>query len=88
MNKINFVDQTIRNAQQSLWAFLMRTDMITPIAEIMDRVRFKAIGTVGGNSFVVQTPIIMKIPGRESGSFLRRCQGLLCAPVGQNVWAG
>ena len=55
MNKINFVDQTIRDAQQSLWAFLMRTDMITPIAEIMDRVGFKAIGTVGGNGFVVQT---------------------------------
>jgi pyruvate/oxaloacetate carboxyltransferase/biotin carboxyl carrier protein len=32
----------------------MRTDMITPIAEIMDRVGFRAIGTVGGNGFVVQ----------------------------------
>ena len=55
MKKIEFVDQTIRDAQQSLWAFLMRTDMITPIAEIMDQVGFKVISTVGSNGFVVQT---------------------------------
>jgi len=54
MKKIDFVDQTIRDAQQSLWAFLMRTDMITPIADIMDRVGFKVISTVGSNGFVVQ----------------------------------
>jgi pyruvate/oxaloacetate carboxyltransferase len=52
--KIYFVDQTIRDAQQSLWGFTMRTDMITPIAEIMDQVGYKAIGTVGGNGSVVQ----------------------------------
>jgi pyruvate/oxaloacetate carboxyltransferase len=52
--KIEFVDQTIRDAQQSLWGFTMRTDMITPVAEIMDQVGYRAIGTVGGNGFVVQ----------------------------------
>ena len=52
--KLYFVDQTIRDAQQSLWGFTMRTDMITPIAETMDRVGYKAIGTVGGNGSVVQ----------------------------------
>jgi pyruvate/oxaloacetate carboxyltransferase len=54
MYEIDFVDQTIRDAQQSLWGFMMRTDMITPIAEIMDRVGYRAIGTVGGNGSVVQ----------------------------------
>jgi pyruvate/oxaloacetate carboxyltransferase len=54
MKKIDFVDQTIRDAQQSLWAFLMRTDMITPIADIMDQVGFKTIATVGSNGYVVQ----------------------------------
>ncbi len=54
MSKIEIVDQTIRDAQQSLWAFLMRTDMIVPIAETMDRVGYKAIATVGGNGFVVE----------------------------------
>ncbi len=53
-NKLEFVDQTIRDAQQSLWGFTMRTDMITPIAGIMDQVGYRAIGTVGGNGFVVQ----------------------------------
>ncbi len=52
--ELYFVDQTIRDAQQSLWGFMMRTDMIAPIAEIMDRVGYKAIGTVGGNGSVVQ----------------------------------
>jgi len=54
MKKIEFVDQTLRDAQQSLWAFLMRTDMITPIAPMMDQVGFKAIATVGSNGFVIQ----------------------------------
>lgn len=54
MNKIKFVDQTIRLAQQGLWGFMMRTDHIAPIAEIMDQVGYQAIGTVGGNGFVVE----------------------------------
>ncbi len=36
MNKIEFVDQTIRDGQQSLWGFTMRTDHIAPIAETME----------------------------------------------------
>jgi pyruvate/oxaloacetate carboxyltransferase len=54
MNKIKIVDQTIRLAQQGLWGFMMRTDHIAPIAETMDRVGYKAIGTVGGNGYVVE----------------------------------
>jgi len=38
MNKIEFVDQTIRDAQQSLWGLMMRTDHIIPIAEKMNLV--------------------------------------------------
>ena len=53
-NKIEFVDQTIRDAQQSLWAFLMRTDMITPIAQAMDQVGYRAIATVGSQAFTIQ----------------------------------
>jgi pyruvate/oxaloacetate carboxyltransferase/biotin carboxyl carrier protein len=52
--KLTFVDQTLRDAQQSLWGFMMRTDHITPIAEVMDKVGFKAVGTVGGNGFTIQ----------------------------------
>lgn len=53
--KITFVDQTIRDAQQSLWGFLMSTDMIAPIAGAMDEVGYKSIATVGSNGFVVQS---------------------------------
>ena len=54
MNKINFVDQTLRDAQQSLWGFTMRTDHMTPIAEWMDQVGYRAIATVGSQAFTVQ----------------------------------
>jgi pyruvate/oxaloacetate carboxyltransferase/biotin carboxyl carrier protein len=54
MNKIEFVDQTFRDAQQSLWGFTMRTDHMTPIAETMDRVGYRAIATVGSQAFTVQ----------------------------------
>jgi len=54
MNKIDFVDQTIRDAQQSLWGYMMRTDHMTPIAEMMDKVGYRAIATVGSQAFTVQ----------------------------------
>ncbi len=52
--KIEFVDQTLRDAQQSLWGFTMRTDHMTPIAGTMDRVGYRAIATVGSQAFTVQ----------------------------------
>ncbi len=54
MNKIDFVDQTIRDAQQSLWGLMMRTDHIVPIAEMMDKVGYRAIATVGSQAFTIQ----------------------------------
>ncbi len=52
--KIDFVDQTLRDAQQSLWGYMMRTDHMTPIAETMDRIGYRAIATVGSQAFTVQ----------------------------------
>jgi pyruvate/oxaloacetate carboxyltransferase len=52
--KIEFVDQTLRDAQQSLWGFTMRTDHMAPIAEMMDKVGYRAIATVGSQAFTVQ----------------------------------
>jgi pyruvate/oxaloacetate carboxyltransferase/biotin carboxyl carrier protein len=52
--KIYFVDQTLRDAQQSLWGFMMRTDHMTPIAEMMDEVGYLSIATVGSQAFTVQ----------------------------------
>lgn len=54
MNKIEFVDQTIRDAQQSLWGNMMRTEHVVPIAEEMDRIGYRAIATVGSQAFTIQ----------------------------------
>jgi pyruvate/oxaloacetate carboxyltransferase len=60
--KLTFVDQTLRDAQQSLWGFTMRTDHIIPIAKVIDQVGFKAVGTVGGNGFTVQARSLNEDP--------------------------
>jgi pyruvate/oxaloacetate carboxyltransferase len=54
MTKIEFVDQTIRDGQQSLWGLMMRTDHIVPIAEMMGTVGYRAIATVGSQAFTLQ----------------------------------
>ena len=54
MNKIDVVDQTLRDAQQSLWGFTMRTDHMTQIAEMMDKIGYRAIATVGSQAFTIQ----------------------------------
>jgi pyruvate/oxaloacetate carboxyltransferase/biotin carboxyl carrier protein len=54
MTEISFVDQTLRDSQQSLWGYMMSTDHMTPIAETMDRVGYRAIATVGSQAFTVQ----------------------------------
>jgi oxaloacetate decarboxylase alpha subunit len=43
MTQVRFVDTTLRDGQQSLWAYGMRTGMIVPIAEHMDAAGFEAI---------------------------------------------
>jgi len=53
-DKIYFVDQTLRDAQQSLWGYTMRTDHMVPIAETMDKVGYLSIATVGSQAFTVQ----------------------------------
>ncbi len=54
VQKIDFVDQTLRDAQQSLWGYMMKTEHMTPIAEVMDQVGYRAIATVGSQAFTVQ----------------------------------
>ena len=43
MNEVKFVDTTVRDGQQSLWATGMRTGMILPIAERLEQAGFDAI---------------------------------------------
>ncbi len=75
MDKIQFVDQTIRDAQQSLWGNMMRTDHILPIAETMDKVGYRAIGTVGSQAFTVQVRNL----GEDPWERIRLLSGLMPA---------
>ena len=43
MNEIRFVDTTLRDGQQSLWAYGMTTGMMSPIAPNIDEAGFEAI---------------------------------------------
>ena len=43
MNEVRFVDTTLRDGQQSLWAYNMRTGMMVPVAEQLDQAGFEAI---------------------------------------------
>ena len=43
MTEVRFVDTTLRDGQQSLWAYGMRTGMMVPIVELMDQAGFEAI---------------------------------------------
>lgn len=43
MEEISFVDTTVRDGQQSLWALSMRTGMMLPILETLDNAGFDAI---------------------------------------------
>lgn len=47
MKKINFVDTTLRDGHQSLWATRMRTAHMLPIAPLMDEAGFMAAELMG-----------------------------------------
>ena len=75
MDKVQFVDQTIRDAQQSLWGNMMRTDHIAPIAETMDKVGYLAIATVGSQAFTVAVRNL----GEDPWERIRLLSGLMPA---------
>jgi oxaloacetate decarboxylase alpha subunit len=43
MTEVRFVDTTLRDGQQSLWAYNMRTGMMVPVAEQLDAAGYEAI---------------------------------------------
>lgn len=50
MDEVRFVDTTVRDGQQSLWATNMRTGMMLPVLETLDNAGFEAI-ELHANSF-------------------------------------
>jgi pyruvate/oxaloacetate carboxyltransferase len=75
VEKVHFVDQTIRDAQQSLWGLMMRTDHIVPIAETMDKVGYLAVATVGSQAFTIQ----VRNHGEDPWERIRLLSGLMPA---------
>ena len=75
MNKIELVDQTIRDAQQSLWGNMMRTDHIAPIAEMMGKVGYRAVATVGSQAFTIEVRNHNENPWERIRSLFRLMPG-------------
>src|SRR3989338_9276237 len=51
MSEVKFVDTTLRDGHQSLWAEAMRTGMILPISSQMDRAGFEAVEILSPSFF-------------------------------------
>jgi oxaloacetate decarboxylase (Na+ extruding) subunit alpha len=51
LKKLKLLDETLRNAQQSLWATRMRTDSMLPIADIIDEAGFDTVCVAAGVTF-------------------------------------
>lgn len=51
MDQISFVDTTLRDGQQSLWAIAMKTGMILPVALQIDQAGFDAVEIVSAAFF-------------------------------------
>lgn len=49
--KIKLLDETLRNAQQSLWATRMRTESMLPIADVIDQAGFDTVCVAAGVTF-------------------------------------
>jgi oxaloacetate decarboxylase (Na+ extruding) subunit alpha len=63
MNEINFLDTTLRDGHQSLWATRMTAAMMLPIATILDRAGFTYTDSVAsGNHFVAYARYLKENP--------------------------
>ena len=48
MARIEFIDQSLRDGQQSLWGMRMQAGMALPVADLIDRVGYHVVVTAGG----------------------------------------
>jgi oxaloacetate decarboxylase alpha subunit len=53
MAHIEFLDETMRDGQQSLWGMRMQAGMALPVSPLIDRTGFKVIDLVGSSMFEV-----------------------------------
>ena len=62
MAHIEFLDETIRDGQQSLWGMQMRPGMALPMAPTLDRTGFRVIDLAGSSMFEVQIRVNRENP--------------------------
>lgn len=75
--RFDFVDVTLRDAHQCLWATRMRTEMMTPILEAIDRAGYAYSNVLGGAVFDVCVRYLHENPWARVG--------LLCSRLGTPV---
>jgi len=51
VNKVSFVDTTLRDGPQSLWSLRMRTNMMLPVCETLDNAGFESIEIMASPEF-------------------------------------
>jgi len=56
------VDQTIRDGPQSLWGHAVSWEVIFPVAELMDKIGFKAIGIPGPRGALIRARLLKENP--------------------------
>jgi oxaloacetate decarboxylase alpha subunit len=82
--RLKFIDQTLRDAQQSLWGFRMSTDQLAPILPVMDQVGYKAIATVGARGIIVTMRAFKEDPFERMRLMSRTLQR---TPLRGSFWA-
>ena len=55
MAHIEFLDETMRDGQQSLWGLRMQAGMALPVSPLIDRTGFRVIDLTGGGMLDVLT---------------------------------
>jgi oxaloacetate decarboxylase (Na+ extruding) subunit alpha len=84
LSRLQFIDQTLRDAQQSLWGFRMSTDQLAPILPVMDQVGYKAIATVGARGIIVTMRAFKEDPFERMRLMSRTLQK---TPLRGSFWA-
>ena len=79
MAKVKFVDTTLRDGHQCLWATRMSTAMMHPIMERMDRIGFEAIEIMGAVHFDACVRYLKDDPWERIRLFRKHVRGPLQA---------
>jgi oxaloacetate decarboxylase alpha subunit len=66
VKEIRIIDQTFRDAHQCLWASRMRTGMMLPVADLMDRIGFESIDLAGAVHFDVGVRYLKENPWEKN----------------------